>query len=125
MKGLKVGHLFVNGLAGKIFEIKYLLKETKFDLFGIIETHFDKNVKNEEIFVDGYRTASSDRNNGKKGGACVIYFSEDLNACEKEELNGKANIESVWIDTTMDSQNYFLGQFIDHKNNILFYDNLH
>ena len=67
----------------------------------------------------------SDRNNGKRGGGCVIYFSEDLNACEKEELNGKADIESVWIDITMDSQKLLLGTIYRPQDNILFYDNLH
>ena len=34
MKGLKVGHLNVNGLVGKISEIRYLLRETEFDILG-------------------------------------------------------------------------------------------
>ena len=99
--------------------------ETKFDVFGITETHLDKNVKNEEIFVDGYRIARSDRNNGKKGGGCVIYFSEDLNVCEKEKVNGKADIESMWIEITVDSQKLIFGTIYRPQDNILFYDNLH
>ena len=102
MKGLKFGHLNVNGLVGKISEIRYLLRETKFDILGVTESHLDKDVMNEDIFVDSYKIARSDRNNGKKGGGCGIYFSEDLNAYEKVELNGKDDIESVWIDITID-----------------------
>ena len=75
---MKVGHLNVNGLVGKISEIRYLLRETKFDIFGITESHLDKDVMNEDIFVDGYKVARSDRNNGKKGGGCAIYFSDDF-----------------------------------------------
>ena len=82
MKGLKVGHLNVNGLVGKISEIKYLLRETKFGKLGITKSHPDKDVMNEDIFVDGYKITRSDRNNGKKGGGCAMYFSEDLNAYE-------------------------------------------
>ena len=125
MKGLKVGHLNVNGLVGKISEIRYLLRETKFDILGITESHLDKDVMNDDIFVDGYKIARSDRNNGKKGGGCAIYFSEDLNAYEKVELNGKDDIESVWIDITIDSQKLLLGRIYRPQDNISFYDNLH
>ena len=80
---------------------------------------------NDDIFVDGYKIARSDRNNGKKGGGCARYFSEDLNAYEKVELNGKDDIESVWIDITIDSQKLLLGTIYRPQDNISFYDNLH
>ena len=57
MKGLKVGHLNVNELVGKISEIRYLVRETKFDLLEITESHLDKDVMNKDIFVNGYKIA--------------------------------------------------------------------
>ena len=51
--GLNVGHLNVEGLRGKLPEIKLLLLETGLDICVYIES----NVSHEEIGIDGYFVA--------------------------------------------------------------------
>ena len=39
LKGLKLGHLYCNGLLGKMIEVKALFFAVKFDILAITETH--------------------------------------------------------------------------------------
>ena len=49
MKGLKVGHLNVNGLVGKMSEIRNLLRETKFDY-----TWYNRISPRQGCYEQGY-----------------------------------------------------------------------
>ena len=87
MKGLKVAHINVNGLFYKLHEIKLLLQETRLDGLAITETHLHKHIENDQLEIEGYGIARKDRQNSENNwGGCLIYFAEDLNAFEREDL---------------------------------------
>ena len=44
-KGLRVGHININGLLNKLHELKYPLQLAKFDIFAVSETHLSKEIK--------------------------------------------------------------------------------
>ena len=48
-KNLKIEHININGLANKLTDIQFLLKEVEFDILGVTETHLTKDISNELI----------------------------------------------------------------------------
>ena len=53
-KNLKIGHININGLANKLIEIQFLLKEVEFDILGVTETHLTEDISNDLIRIHGY-----------------------------------------------------------------------
>ena len=104
--GLKIAHLNVRSLLGKISEIKLMLSESKFDILAITETHLDDETPIEYVMITGYQVARLDRKD-QGGGGCIIYYSESLHVHERDDL--KTDIEAIWIDVTMKSQRLLLG----------------
>ena len=101
--GLKIAHLNVNGLQSKLHEVKILLEECKFDIFGITETHLHKDISNIEVAVDGYQLIRKDRSNGTAWGGVVIYAKESLNAYEAENF-AHSNLENICLECIVKSQ---------------------
>ena len=96
MKGLKVAHINVNGLFYKLHEIKLLLQETGLDVLAITETHLHKHIENDQLETEGYGIARKVRQNSDNSWVgCLIYFAEDLNAFEREDLNKQFPVEAV------------------------------
>lgn len=87
MNGLKVGHLNVNGLLNKLHEIKIMLQETKFDVLGITETHLHKDIKDEQIHIDGYKIARKDRDSKTNNwGGSLIFYRENVKGFERFKI---------------------------------------
>ena len=105
-KGLKIAHLNVRGIIGKINEVRLLLLDSRLDVLAITETHLRGDINSSEISVDGYKIARLDRTY-KSGGGCVIFFSNNLCCYERPDL--LSAIEAVWIDITCDSQKHLVG----------------
>ena len=107
--GLTIGHINVNGLRGKIAEIRYLLSEVKFDVIAITETHLSSDIENNEILVDDYNIIRQDRDNGQSSwGGTAIYFKCSLNGYCKININ-KFQIESSWLELNIRSQTVLIG----------------
>ena len=63
---LKISHLNVNEILGKLSDIRYLLQEVNFDMLGTTESHLSEEIRDECFKVPGYDTVRRDRHN--KGG---------------------------------------------------------
>ena len=103
-KGLRISHLNVNGLLGKIHEVKVLLLTLKFDVLAITETHLRCRTKDADIYIPANKIARRDRSDGRKGGG-----SEDLNAYDSSELSSNSSLEAAWIDLSLHSQRLLIG----------------
>ena len=118
-KNLKLYYTNANGLFNKFDELKTVLSLHDFDVACITETHFNKDIMNSEISIDGFDIFRRDRdfllNRTKKtsnvsaGGGSVIFVRSDLNASRIETFNapdsvainfmtnsGKVNIACVY-----------------------------
>ena len=108
-KSLKIGHININGLASKLTDIHFLLKEVEFDILGVTETHLTEDIPNELIGILGYNMVRRDRSNGSKGGGVVIYYRDNLNIFEDLKWNIHQDFEAVWLNITIRSQSTLLG----------------
>ena len=97
-RGLKVLHLNVNGLLGKIDQIRLLLTETgrNIQILQVSESHLDDSAPDSFVKVFGYNLIRRDRKNGPGGGVC-IYIREDLKYQRRLDLENH-ELEALVIE---------------------------
>ena len=122
--GIKVAHINVNGLFNKLAEIRLLLQETRFDIFGVSETHLKGDIKDEQITIDGYKLVRKDRKACSTWGGCLIYYKQSLNVIKRDDITLSNNLEQVWIEVTLASQKLLVGSFYRQPTDNNFLDNL-
>lgn len=76
-----------------MLNIKALPSLLQFDILAITESRLNQSISNNEIGIAGYKIATCDPNNSRKGGSSIIYFVEHLNVYERYSL------EAAWITT--------------------------
>ena len=71
-RGMKLLHQNVNGLLTKIYQIRVMLEETNKNvyIFGITETHANKDLNNDQLCVNGHTLVRRHRESGHGGGVC-------------------------------------------------------
>ena len=78
-----------------------MLSVVKFDILAVTEFHLTKDVTSGEIAVKGYNITRKDRKSGERAsGGTLIYFSENLNAYERDNLKVSTELETCWVDIT-------------------------
>ena len=97
-RGMKFFHQNVNGLFQKLDQLNILFQETKknIHIFGITESHLDKNFINSQFHIDGYEFIRKDRKSGK-GGGVACFIRNDINWQRRQDLECD-EIESIWIE---------------------------
>ncbi len=83
-KGLKVAHINVCSLFPKIYEIRFLLINTKIDILSISEAWLD-TITDSQVKVDGYIIERNDRN--RHGDGVAIYIKRDLNYTLRDDMD--------------------------------------
>jgi hypothetical protein len=67
-----------------------------FDILFFIETHFDTNILNEDIPIEGFCTISRiDRHS--YGGGVMIYVSDFLHIDRRLDMD-PTNIDCIWVE---------------------------
>ena len=75
-QGLHFGHLNVNSLLSKIYEIRDISNHIKPAMLGITESKLNSSVINSEVNINGYSIIRNDRN--RNGGGVACYVRNDL-----------------------------------------------
>ena len=124
IKGLKVAHLNINGLFHKLSEVKFLLEETKLDVLAVTETHLHEKIKDDDLHIDNYCIGRHDRQNSDNcWGGSLIYFRQEIDGFEREDLKRKSDIEASWIEITVSSQKLLIGSVYRQPHDLNFYGN--
>ena len=76
VKGLKMAHLNINGMSSKIDYVKFLLHQTKIDVFSVCETKINDTIA--DLKIDGYVLYRHDRNRNGRG--VLFYINENLDS---------------------------------------------
>ena len=118
--GLKVGHMNVNGLRGKLSEVKMLLQNTGLDILAITETKITGDTTDDDIGIDGYCIVRKDRNSN--GGGVMLYYKDTLIAYGERKLKVLENIEGIFINVKSQSQTWLVASVYRPPDNYAFYD---
>ena len=103
-RGLRMCHLNVNSLPNKLEDLRYLLRNSPFDIIGLTETHCDNTVSDNELHIDGYDLLRKDRS--RHGGGVMIYLKNTLHFQHVKDLG--LNLETIWIKTKVRNVKSFL-----------------
>ena len=95
-RGLKIAHVNVQSLIGKIDSLRIFLKENPFDVLTLSETWLKANVSDNEIYIPGYTLSRNDRDS-RIGGGTLAYIRDGLPYCVRSDLQ-EPNIESCVIE---------------------------
>ena len=97
-RGLKVFHLNVNGILGKMDKLKLLLSDThkNIQIFSISETHLHTSISDTELCIDGYTIIRKDCKKGTYGGV-LCYIRNDISFQRRLDLE-KPELEAIWIE---------------------------
>ena len=103
-----------------------MLSVVKFDILAVTESHLTKDVTPEEIAVKGYNIARKDRKSGERSsGGILIYFSDNLNAYESDDLKVRTELETCGVYIIVNSRKLLIGcLYRPPGTNVSFYDKL-
>ena len=94
-KDIRVAHLNVCSIRNKIDELRCLQLSCRFEVLAITETHLDKSIPSTSLKIDGMKMLRFDRLD-RKGGGCVLYFAEYLNAMHRRDLSIEG-LQAIWL----------------------------
>ena len=93
-RGLHLIHLNMNSILSKIDELHVIAKKSRASVMRITEPKLDKTVLDEEINIDDYELARSDRN--RHGGEVVCYIRKDISFNVRGDFSSE--IENIVLD---------------------------
>ena len=109
-KGLKLLHLNIRSLAGKIDQLRVDLTTPKIEIITLSETLLTQTYPSKLCELNGYKIFRQDRirsqNTKKRGGGLITYIQDDLadSAVELSKLSRcTADIEAQWIKIVRDN----------------------
>lgn len=121
-KGLKMGHLNIQGLQNKIEQIDLLLNSSENDihLLGISETKLNEQHSNHYFELNNYQLFRRDRivspDRPQQGGGILVYVKEEIK-CERRLDLECDRIECVWIEIfPSNSKSFLAGILYRHPN---------
>jgi len=82
LKGLKLGHLNINGLYDKLDQLELFLLEYQFDVLFISETHLNIDQPYPNLHIPGYNFLRQDRERFWGGLGC--FFKDTLSITQVE-----------------------------------------
>ncbi|XP_078603613.1 uncharacterized protein LOC144877551 [Branchiostoma floridae x Branchiostoma japonicum] len=96
-KGLHIGHLNICSWSSKTCDLRELLDDNGFHVFGLSETHLDPSISDQELGADGWTVLRKDRN--RHGGGVAFLVRDGLPWKHRTDLE-KNNTEMLWIEIT-------------------------
>ncbi|MCG8113419.1 MAG: reverse transcriptase domain-containing protein [Candidatus Thiodiazotropha taylori] len=111
-KGMRIGHLNIQGLCGKIDQVRLMLtsENNLVHIFGISESKLKDMHPENVFFIDGYQTPiRKDRIEG--GGGIIVYIKENIIYKRRNDLESN-DLESVWIEVCPTNGKSFLVCYI-------------
>ena len=105
IKGFKMGMLNIVSLPKYIDEIRIILADQYFDVLALNETRLDKNISNQDMFVQNYDLIRADRS--RSGGGVCLYVKNSINYLNRNELVGDS-LEAICIEVLKPSSASFI-----------------
>ena len=76
-QGLKIAHLNIRSILGKMDTLKISLNENPFDILTISETWLTSDISDDEIYIPGYSLTRNDRIE-KHGGGTLTFVKNTI-----------------------------------------------
>ena len=107
-KGMRIGHLNIQGLSNKIDQVKLMLtsRNNSVHILGLSEIKLEDYHPDSVFLIDGYqKPMRKDRLEG--GGGIIVYIKEGVVFKRRSDLELK-ELECVWLEICPTNSNSFL-----------------
>lgn len=101
---MKLAHLNVRSLVGKVQELREHIMMEDYDIVGITETWLEPNILSNNVSIDAYNFIRLDRST--RGGGIGMYVKKNL---RYTILETDSSIEQLWIKLKLDKLNWCIG----------------
>ena len=88
-----------------IDEIRIILADKDFDILALNETRLDKNISNQDMFIQNYDLIRADHS--WSGGGVCLYVKNSINYFNRNDLVGD-NLEAICIEVLKPSSASFI-----------------
>jgi hypothetical protein len=104
--GLSILHLNIQSLKRKIDILQ--VESQAYDILVFTETWLNKNISNEELFIQNFQPPYRCDRIGRTGGGVAIYVRDNIIAIERSDLfvNG---LEALWLEVKISQRKILLG----------------
>ena len=102
-----IAHINICGLIKNLNEIYLLLQCTKLDMVALTETHLTDIIEDKTIKIKGYDIIHSDCRD-RWGGGRALYYKDHLEAAKMPKYQPN-DLEALWVEITLSSQQLLLG----------------
>ena len=76
-------------------ELKRVIKEKNIQIISITES-WGQPWKEATLEIEGFTMYRKDREDGRKGGGCIIYISKELKSFTCRELENSQGDDAIW-----------------------------
>lgn len=96
-KGLRIGHMNIQGLSNKIDQLKVMLQSNynKIHVFGLSETKLNDHHRDSVIEIEGYQKFRKDR--PSNGGGLLVYVKDGISCFRRPDLELET-LECIWVE---------------------------
>lgn len=107
-KGLRIGHLNIQGINNKIDQLKIMLQSNfnKIHMLGLSETKLSDHHAESVFEINGYQKPfRKDRNSN--GGGLIVYVKNGISCVRRHDLE-LDTLECIWVEITPTNSKSFL-----------------
>ena len=113
-QGLKVAHLNIRSIPGKIDDVQLLLKEKPFDILTISKSWLKAHIADHEISISGYSFVRNDLKGDQHGGGSLTYIKDGIPYRTRTDLL-TTEMESCLIELALTANACSFLQYIDPR----------
>lgn len=118
-RGLKIAHLNIRSLRGKLDELNVLISHCRnIDIIVLNETWLNEEILDSKVEIRGYSLYRNDRVN-RSGGGVAIYVRDNIITLRRTDLESIA-MENLWIEVNIPkSKSILIGTYYRPPNQSL------
>ena len=105
---LLLGHINARSLPNSIHEIRFIIDQTSFDIFGVSETWLAPGTPKDRVSLEGYKIFRHDRKH-KRGGGVALYVKNIYNAKILKTLVDPLGPENLWVEVEVGKRKIVVG----------------
>ena len=97
-KGLRIGHMNIQGLSNKVDQVKYMLQSdsNRIHMFGISETKLNDYHADSVFEIIGYQKPFR-KDRTSNGGGLLVYVKDGISCVRRTDLELEM-LECIWVE---------------------------
>ncbi|MEW8548505.1 MAG: endonuclease/exonuclease/phosphatase family protein, partial [Candidatus Thiodiazotropha sp.] len=120
-KGLRIGHINIQGLSNKIDQLKLLLQSEKnlIHIFGVSETKLNNIHPDLPFHINGFQKPFRRDRKENAGGGILVYVKDGVCCKQRSDLE-HVGLECIWLEVQpVHSKSFFVGQLYRPPNSTI------